>query len=411
MRDLYSPIEAMRRAFPDALFFNGTISKAERRKNADLFNDDNSGRNLIVVQSDAGREGISLHDTTGKHQRVLINLGIPVKPVAATQIEGRIYRTGQASNAIFDYMTTGTAWEAHAFGTKIAERASTAENLALGYEARGLRRAFIDAYQNARFFEPSKNDGTGGKAYDRTMGVSSTSSDFERAKTYYWAQQKNTKSRDQREGVDYYATPEPVGLKMVQWADIRPNENVLEPSAGHGAIARFVPDNARLTMVEPSYDLAQRAAIVRGDARIVNERFEDLHINNKYNAIVMNPPYGTGGKTAVEHLAKAAKHLRDGGRIVALLPRGGMADQRLNRFLASDEAKNLHTVAEILLPPSTFERAGTKVNTKILVLERQDNADTAAQLEHHHIDLSNAESVEELFDRIEHIELPERLQS
>src|SRR5690606_5302109 len=81
------------------------------------------------------------------------------------------------------------------------------------------------------------------------------------------------------------------------------------------------------------------------------------------------------------------------------------------RFLASDETKNLHTVAEILLPPSTFERAGTKVNTKILVLERQDNADTAAQLEHHHIDLSNVESVEELFDRIEHIELPERLQS
>lgn len=408
MRDLYSPIEAMRRAFPDALFFNGTISKAERRKNADLFNDDNSGRNLIVVQSDAGREGISLHDTTGKHQRVLINLGIPVKPVAATQIEGRIYRTGQASNAIFDYMTTGTAWEAYAFGTKIAERASTAENLALGYEARGLRRAFIDAYQNARFFEPSKNDGTGGKAYDRTMGVSSTSSDFERAKTYYWAQQKNTKRRDQREGVDYFATPEPVGLKMVQWADIRPNESVLEPSAGHGAIARFVPDNARLTMVEPSYDLAQRAALARGDARIVNERFEDLHINNKYNAIVMNPPYGTGGKTAVEHLAKAAKHLRDGGRIVALLPRGGMADQRLNRFLASDEAKNLHTVAEILLPPSTFERAGTKVNTKIVILERQDNPDVAATLEQHHIDLSNVETVEELFDRIEHIEMPAR---
>src|SRR5690606_41775325 len=71
--------------FPDALFFNGTISKAERRKNADLFNDDNSGRNLIVVQSDAGREGISLHDTTGKHQRVLINLGIPVKPVRSEE--------------------------------------------------------------------------------------------------------------------------------------------------------------------------------------------------------------------------------------------------------------------------------------------------------------------------------------
>lgn len=408
---LFSPIETMTQAFPDALFFNGTVPKAKRRANADLFNDDNSGRDLIVVQSDAGREGVSLHDTTGKHQRVEINLGMPGKPVAAIQIEGRIYRTGQASDAVFRYLTTGTAWEASAFASKIAERASTAENLALGNEARGLRDAFIDAYQGADTFPASDDDGKGGKDYDRKLSAAMSASPFERSKTFYWAQQKNTKRRGQREGVDYFATPEPVGFKMVEWANIQPNDRALEPSAGHGAIARFFPEQSDVTMVEPSYELSQRAALANGNARIVNDTFEQLHVNNKYDAIVMNPPYGNGGKTSTEHLAKAAKHLRNGGRIVALLPRGGQADKRLDAFLESEDAADLYTVARVNMPSVTFERAGTAVNTQILVLEKHSNPDDAAAINQRNVDLSNAETINELFDRLENVGLPPRQQT
>lgn len=404
--DLYPAIDTMVMAFPGAMLFNGTVSKAQRRKNADLFNDDNSGKNLIIVQSDAGREGVSLHDTTGKHQRTLINLGMPVKPVAATQIEGRIYRTGQASDAAFRYLTTGTAWEASAFASKIAERASTAENLALGNEARGLKQSFIDAYNDADVMQASKEDGKGGKAYDRSLSAGRSVSPFERAKTFYYAQQKNSKRRDQREGQDYYATPEPVGMKMVEWAGIKPGDKVLEPSAGHGAIARFFPDQTDVTMVEPSYDLSQRAALANGTARIVNSNFEDFHVSNKFDAIVMNPPYGNGGKTAIEHLDKAARHLREGGRIVALIPRGGMTDRRLAQFMESEGAKGLQLVAKVSMPASTFARAGTGVNTQAIVLEKHINAESEPQTSN--VDLSSAETVEQLFDRIENVTVPPR---
>lgn len=405
-RDLYAAIDTMVMAFPGAMLFNGTVSKAQRRRNADLFNDDNSGKNLIVVQSDAGREGVSLHDTTGKHQRVLINLGMPVKPVAATQIEGRIYRTGQASDAAFRYLTTGTAWEASAFASKIAERASTAENLALGNEARGLKQSFIDAYNDADVMQASKDDGKGGKEFDRSLSAGRSISPFERAKTFYYAQQKNNKRRDQREGADYYATPEPVGLKMVEWAGIKPGDKVLEPSAGHGAIARFFPDQTDVTMVEPSYDLSQRAALANGTARIVNSNFEDFHVSNKFDAIVMNPPYGNGGKTAIEHLDKAARHLREGGRIVALIPRGGMTDRRLTQFMESDGAKGLQTVADVSMPWSTFERAGTAVATRVLVLEKHTGAENTTTAKA--VDLRDADTVEKLFDRIENVSVPPR---
>lgn len=401
---LDSAINTIKKAFPNVLLFNGTVSKGKRRQNADFFNADKSGKNLILVQSDAGREGVSLHDTTGKHQRVEINLGMPVRPVAATQIEGRIYRTGQASDAIFRYMTTGTSWEASTFASKIAERAATAENLALGEEARGLKQSFIDAYNEAEPMQASREDGKGGKERDQALSQNITP--FDKAKTFYWAQQKNTKRRDQREGQDYFATPEPVGLKMVEWANIKPGDKVLEPSAGHGAIARFFPAQSDVTMVEPSYDLSQRAALANGTASIINGRFEDLSRANKFDAIVMNPPFGTGGKTAYEHLAKAAKHLRQGGRLVALVPRGGISERRFDQFFGGDEAKGLDLVARIKMPWVTFERAGTKVATEVLVFERHDKSD--GSIIPVRPDLSSAQTINELFDRIEGLTLPER---
>lgn len=403
---LDSALNTLLAAFPNALTFNGTVPKAKRRANADKFNDDLTGPNLLIAQSDAMREGVSVHDTSGKHQRIELNLGLPTQPTKAIQLEGRIYRTGQASDAIFRYMTTGTAWEASAFASKLAERASTAENLAMGPDSRALKQSFITAYQEAAPITASKSDGKGGKAADQRG--SNTISEFEKAKSYYYAQQKNSKIRDQREGVDYFATPEPVGLKMVEWAGIKPGDKVLEPSAGHGAIARFFPERTEVTMVEPSLNLSQRAALAKGGARIVNQRFEDFNRTNKYDAIVMNPPYGMGGKTAYEHLEKATQHLREGGRIVALLPRGGLADRRLVDFMPLAEENGIHVVADISMPSSTFERAGTKVNTRVLVLEKNTSEDYQAP-ETQRTDLSSAESVNELFDRIEDLEVPERV--
>ncbi|WP_452124558.1 DEAD/DEAH box helicase family protein, partial [Entomomonas asaccharolytica] len=398
--DLVSPLERFARDFDNTLVINGRIPKAQRERNVALFNDDNSGYNLIVVQSDAGREGISMHDTTGKHQRVLANLGLPVRPVAASQEEGRIYRTGQASNVIIRYFTTGTGWEASAFTWKIAERAGTAENLALGHEARALKQSFLDAYANASDVEFLDTDGTGGKTLDRELARAI--SGFDAAKTYYYGQQKNTKRRDQREGFDYYATPEPVGYKMVEWADVGRGDKVLEPSAGHGAIARFIPDGVEATAVEPSYNLSQRIGLSRAGTHIINDRFENHNLVNKYDAIVMNPPYGSGGKTAMEHLEKALRHLKPNGRVVALVPTGQF-DKRFDDFLETKEAQGINIKARILMPSVTFEKAGTGVSTQILVIDK-NNVDEGST----YLDFTSAKTINELFDRLEHIELKPR---
>lgn len=406
--ELSEPISIYREAFgDDAMFFNGRVSKNKRAEYVKAFNDDNSGKNLIFVQQDAGNAGISLHDTTGKHQRVLINIGIPRHPSYAIQIEGRIYRLGNKSNAIIRYLTTATNIENGLFAETVAGRASTAENLALGRRARGLRDSFKNAYQE--IFDGTWEDRSpgiegedvGGKENDRN--IVSTDSDYDRAKAFYFARGKKTAKNKAAEGVDYFATPEPVGYKMVQWAGLKDGDRVLEPSAGHGAISRFFSPNTDNTIIEPSSRLAPQAQMNTDNAKLINGYFEDLHIGNKYDAVTMNPPFGTGGKTAVEHVAKAFKHLRNGGRVIAIIPRGAMADKRFDAWYESDDAKDAHMVGEVLLPGVTFEHAGTKVATRIVIIDKGSEARGIKR-----IDLSSVTDINELFNQLENIEMPER---
>lgn len=403
---LTNPIATLSKAFGDeVLVFNGNVPKKKRVEAIEQFNSDTSGKNLIVVQQDAGQEGISLHDITGKHQRVEIHLGMPYKPTTATQTEGRIYRIGQMSDAIVEYMVMHLNFEKHAYASKISERIKTAENLAFGEEARNLEDAFKEGYKNPTMDPPNENQGRGGKEADMTF---EKIDDFQKAISLYIARGKRNAKTKAKEGVDYYATPEPVGLKMVEWLYLKPNEHTLEPSAGHGAIARWLPMNTNNRMIEPSYELRADLAINSiGD--VTGGSFEDHHIVNKYEGIVMNPPYGSSGKTAMEHFEKAMHHLKNGGRVIAILPDGPSMETRLQKFWESKDSKPFHQVARISLPTVTFERAGTSVKTQILIVDRQDYEADAKKI--HNIGTIDiqAENFNELFDRIKEMDMPARI--
>jgi hypothetical protein len=168
-----SAINIIKEAFGDKVrFVNGNESDGKRKAAVKEFNDDNSGVDVIMVTSAAGQEGISLHDKTGAYPRVLINLGLPVRPTAAIQIEGRIYRYGAKSDAMFRYLIIGSPDEQNAFYEKIATRSKTAENMALGSEARALDIAFQSGYFSAahdlgkKFDYTTDEESTGGKESD-----------------------------------------------------------------------------------------------------------------------------------------------------------------------------------------------------------------------------------------------------
>ena len=70
------------------------------------------------------------------------------------------------------------------------------------------------------------------------------------------------------------------------------------------------------------------------------------------------------------------------------------------------QLSSVHLSARILLPGSTFGRAGTAVNTQVLILDKLlPGANPGPVTE---IDLRNAKDINELFDELETIDVPER---
>ena len=404
---LLSPIDRIEREFPQARIFNGSVPKGQRRAIVDEFNRSGSPVSVILVQRASGKEGISLHDRDAKHQRVFIDIGLANRPTDAIQGEGRIYRHGVRSNAIVEYLSTGTDFERQTFAETIAKRSSTAENLAMGERARSLLQSFANGYNEAEAIDPNDNQGTGGKEMDRQIEEGSS---YKTAVALFYTNQKKTSRNKSSEGTDYFATPEPLGFKMVEWADIQPGEKVLEPSAGHGAIARFFPDSTNRHGIEPSSELASRLALNATDITIHRQRFEDYNVMNKFNAVVMNPPFGTAGKTAMDHLIKALGHLRNGGRVVALIPEGSSMEKRFDKWYESEEAKNYYVRAKIKLPTSTFERAGTGVSTRVVIIDKMvaRKGDEQKNLENTRIDLTRHETLQEFINELEFITVPPR---
>ena len=406
--DYSMPREQISRVFGDknVLFFSGKESKKVKDKAVDTFNDDDSGKNIIVIQEASGKEGISLHDTTSKHQRVCITLALPQSPITALQIEGRIYRIGNMSNAIFEYPILGLNSEMMLFGEKFNNQVSTTENLALGSQARNLRDSFANGILEHSGIVPIENQGVGGKEFD--AATPSENDPFDNAVLDYYSNQKLNKNN--REGSDYFPTPEPLGYKMVEWAGLSEGDSVLEPSAGHGAIARYVPKTNELVSIEPSQSLFTKLQLKAGGLgrKFLNNTFENYALNNKHDVIVMNPPFGKAGTLAIQHVDKAFKHLDEGGRIVAIIPRGS-TDKKFEKWY--NEQKNVAMRAEVNLPDILFQQAGTRVACRVVVLDKITDAALRSKAGYpEKIDLSgHYDKIEDFFNDLRDIEMPERI--
>lgn len=115
----------------------------------------------------------------------------------------------------------------------------------------------------------------------------------------------------------YYPTPEVVARAAIELAEIGPDDTVLEPSAGQGGIADYLPAPHRAVCVEIS---ALHCEILKAKGFVtVQADFMEWAANApKFNKVVMNPPFSEG--RALAHLQAAAKLVKPSGRIVAVLP-------------------------------------------------------------------------------------------
>lgn len=118
----------------------------------------------------------------------------------------------------------------------------------------------------------------------------------------------------------FYPTPRKLAAIAADLADIGETDDVLEPEAGQGDLAEFLPKE-RTTCVEISplrCDILRARGFTTVKADFLEWSRQQLASGARFTRVVMNPPFADG--RAIAHLEQAADLVASGGRIVAILP-------------------------------------------------------------------------------------------
>jgi len=115
----------------------------------------------------------------------------------------------------------------------------------------------------------------------------------------------------------YYPTPDHIAMRVVEWAVIQPGDQVLEPSAGQGAIADQITKEALIYCIDIS-ELHCDVLRAKGYERVMCKDFISYNPSVKWDKCVMNPPFSD--KRAETHVIHAAGLIKKGGLLVAVLP-------------------------------------------------------------------------------------------
>lgn len=155
----------------------------------------------------------------------------------------------------------------------------------------------------------------------------------------------------------FYPTPATLAEVAVDLAAIAETDRVLEPSAGHGDLAAFLPAE-RTRCVEIS---AMRCSVLkaRGFDAVQADFLEwAAKTSERFEVVVMNPPFSEGRWLA--HTEAAATLIGGSGRLVAILP----ASARLRFQLAGFDCSWSRVYAD--------EFAGTSAAVAILTAQRRE---------------------------------------
>lgn len=123
----------------------------------------------------------------------------------------------------------------------------------------------------------------------------------------------------QKVGIDFFPTPMATASRMADLAGISKGDRVLEPSAGNGNLADAAKAaGGTVDVIEISSQL--RDILTAKGYNVVAFDFDSFEPEEKYDAILMNPPFSNRQDAA--HIQRAFGMLKAGGRLAAIAGEG-----------------------------------------------------------------------------------------
>lgn len=161
--------------------------------------------------------------------------------------------------------------------------------------------------------------------------------------------------------LQFYPTPKEVAKTLIYKADIYSGIRVLEPSCGEGALLEVIRESVPNASIDGIEIDATRAKIAREKGfGVWCGNFLELQPKPDYDIVIMNPPFY--GKHYQLHLKHAMKFLKDGGRLVSILPATAWYDHDIKAMMGGIWSD---------LPVGSFRESGTNINTGILIVKKR----------------------------------------
>ncbi len=159
----------------------------------------------------------------------------------------------------------------------------------------------------------------------------------------------------------FFPTPDELAAETVRLANITPDDVCLEPSAGRGAIAKYMP-GCDCIELNPK----NRAFLEEQGFKLVHDDFMTFAPDKQYSVIVMNPPF-----TKQQDIIHVTKAINMAARCVVAIMSASVlfrTDKRTAEFC--DLVGSYGGIIE-QLPESSFKESGTLVNTCRVVVNKR----------------------------------------
>lgn len=171
----------------------------------------------------------------------------------------------------------------------------------------------------------------------------------------------------------FFGTPDELADRLVELAEItvRGDQDVLEPSAGQGAIIKAINRGADISCIDCYELMPLNQEILKKNLshkiKIIGSDFLVEAGDKKYDRIIANPPFSKNQD--IDHIIKMYKCLAPNGRLVSISSEswveGNQQKQKDFRKWLEDVDANV-----IQIEKGTFKESGTMVGGKIIVINK-----------------------------------------
>jgi len=155
----------------------------------------------------------------------------------------------------------------------------------------------------------------------------------------------------------YYPTPQAVVQTVLNEVYFTETTKILEPSCGDGRILDGLKKSGAQNVLGIEIDRARAEQAKRKGHNVFVGNFLDQEPTGDFDLVIMNPPFV--GRHYLLHVNHALKFLKDGGKLVTILPASAYYDHQELQGRWSN------------LPVASFRDSGTNISTGYLIMNNR----------------------------------------